>query len=77
MAAKKTKLVGKGILLYTTIVVYLVSAMWIDIIHEKGYLLIDIVICAVLMYACYKIISEEEADTLTNKHIYKGIEDDV
>lgn len=79
MAAKDiTKLVFKGILLYATFIVCLLSAMGIDGIYEKGYFLIDIIICAVLIYACYKTISEEEFNILTFYKLFtdKNEEDD-
>lgn len=60
----KIKLVFKGILLYITFIVCMLSAMGIDDIYDKGYFLIDIVICAGLVYACHKTISEEELNIL-------------
>lgn len=73
----KIKLVFKGILLYTTFIVCMFSAMGIDDIYDKGYFFIDIVICAGLIYACYKTINEEEADILTlNKYLGEPEEDD-
>lgn len=61
----KIKLVFKGILLYITFIVCIFSAMGIDSIYDQGYFLIDIVLCAGLVYACYKTINEEELDILT------------
>lgn len=77
MAADKIILVFKSILLYTTIIVCMLSAMGIDDIYDKGYFFIDIVICAGLIYTCYKTINEEEADILTlNKYLGKKLEED-
>lgn len=78
MAAQdKIKLVFKGILLYTTFIVCMFSAMGIDDIYDKGYFFIDIVICVGLIYSCYKTINEEEADILTlNKYLGEPEEDD-
>lgn len=59
------KLVFKGILLYTTLIVCILSVAGIDSIYDKGYFLIDIVICAGLVYSCYKIINKKEMDILT------------
>ena len=61
----KIKLVLKGILLYITFIICIFSAMGIDSIYDQGYFLIDIVICAGLVYACYKTINEEELNILT------------
>lgn len=73
----KIRMVFKGILLYTTIIVCMLSAMGIDDIYDKGYFFIDIVICAGLIYTCYKTINEEEADILTlNKYLGKKLEED-
>ena len=72
----KITLVLKGILLYTTIIVCMLSAMGIDSIYENGYFIIDIVICAGLIYTCYKTINKEEVDTLTlNKYLGKKLEE--
>ena len=57
-------LIFKGILLYTTFIVCILSVMGIDDIYDKGYFFIDIVICAGLIYACHKTISKEEVDIL-------------
>lgn len=57
-------LVFKGILLYTTFIVCMLSAMGIDDIYDKGYFFINIVICAGLIYACHKTIRKEEVDIL-------------
>lgn len=78
MAAQdKIKLVFKGILLYTTFMVCMFSVMGIDVIYDKGYFFIDIVICAGLIYACYKTINEEEADILTlNKRLGEPEDDE-
>lgn len=76
-AQNKIKLVFKGILLYTTFIVCMLSVMGIDDIYDKGYFFIDIVICAGLIYTCYKTINEEEADILTlNKYLGEPEEDD-
>lgn len=61
----KITLVLKGILLYTTIIVCMLSAMGIDSIYDQGYFLIDVVICTSLIYACYKTINEAELNILT------------
>ena len=73
----KIKLVFKGILLYTTFIVCILSAMGIDDIYDKGYFLIDMVICAGLIYTCYKTINEEELNILLlSNHTEELKEDD-
>lgn len=70
-------LVFKGILLYTTFIVCMLSAMGIDDIYDKGYFLIDMVICAGLIYTCYKTINEEELNILLlSNHTEELKEDD-
>lgn len=72
----KIKLVFKGILLYTTFIVCMLSAMGIDDIYDKGYFLIDIVICAGLIYTCYKTINEEELTILLLSNHTEELEED-
>lgn len=72
----KVKLVLKGILLYTTCIVCLLSMGGIDDIYDKGYLPIDIAICAGLIYTCYKVINKEEIGTLLlDKYLGEGPEE--
>ena len=72
----KIKLVFKGILLYITFIVCVLSAMGIDDIYDKGYFLIDIVICAGLIYSCYKTINEEELNILLLSNHTEELEED-
>lgn len=66
----KTKLVCKGILLYTTIIICIVSAMGLDSIYDEGYLFIALLLCTGLVYLCHKVISGEEIEILTlNKYL--------
>ena len=77
MAANKITLVFKGILLNTTFIVCVLSVMGIDNIYNRGYFFIDVVICAGLIYACYKTINEAELDILTlNKYLGGKLEKD-
>ena len=61
----KIILVLKGILLYTTTIVCMLSVAGIDDIYDKGYFFTDIAICAALIYACRRTISEDDLDTLS------------
>lgn len=73
----KIKLVFKGILLYITFIVCMLSAMGIDSIYDQGYFFIDVILCAGLIYTCYKTINEEELDILTlNKYLGSKLEED-
>lgn len=66
---QKIILVLKGILLYTTFIVCILSVMGIDSIYDQGYFFIDIALCASLIYTCYKTISEKDLETLSlNKY---------
>lgn len=77
MAANKITLVFKGILLNTTFIVYVSSTIGIDNIYNQGYFFIDVVICAGLIYTCYKTINEAELDILTlNKYLGGKLEED-
>lgn len=68
----KIILVFKGILFYTTFIVCMVSVMGIDDIYDKGYFFADIALCAALIYACYKTISEEEFNILSLNKYFGG-----
>ena len=69
---KTIGLILKGILLYATILSYVIFVCGIDYIYDNGYFLSAIIIIATLTYICYNIISEEEADILIgNKFLEK------
>ena len=61
----KILLVLKGILLYTTIIVCIISAASIDSLYDKGYLIIALATCVALIYTCYKVINKEELNILS------------
>lgn len=61
MIIKNTiKLALKSILLYTTFIICILSIIGIDDIYNKGYFLIDMIICVGLIYTCYKTINKED-----------------
>ena len=62
---ERVLLVFKGILLYTTLIVCMLSVMGIDGIYNKGYFFEDILLCTALIYACYKAINKKELSILT------------
>ena len=61
----KFKFIIKGILLWTTAFAVMLFISGVDSIYDNGYFIHSIVICAVLCYACYKLISEEELEKIT------------
>ena len=61
----KILLVIKGILLYTTIIMCIVSTASIDSLYDKGYLIVALATCATLIYTCYKVINKEEFNILS------------
>ena len=67
----KTKLILKGLLLYTTILAITVFISGIDSIYDNGYFTHSFTVCVALCYACYKLISKEEFEVLT---LYKWID---
>lgn len=77
IAKDKIKMILKGILLYTTFIVCIFFIMGIDNIYDNSYFLIDIVLCAGLIFLCKWTISEEEINTiLLTKYFNKFLEDD-
>ena len=62
---KKFKFILKGLLLWATVFAVLLFMSGVDSIYDNGYFIHSIIVCATLCYACYKLISEEEAEVLT------------
>ncbi len=75
MKIDKIKLVLKGILLYTTIAFCTLSIMAIDSIYDKELFFIDIVLCAVLILACYTHLNIKEVETLSFIKYFGGVEE--
>lgn len=73
---KTIKLILKGILLYTTIIVAMLYVCVVDSIYEDGYFLTATGIVALLIYICYKTITEEEADILSGNKLFGELPDD-
>lgn len=61
---KTLKLIIKGILLYSTMLLTVLYIAGIDSIVDNGFFLIATAILASLIYICYKTISEKDANTL-------------
>ena len=62
---KRFKLILKGVLLWVTVFAVMLFISGVDSIYDNGYFIHSIVICAVLCYACYKLIFEEELEKIT------------
>lgn len=59
------KLLLKGILLYTTILVIMLFIMGIDSIFDNSLVLEWILTIAILLILCYKLLSNEDIRILT------------
>lgn len=73
---KTIKLILKGILLYTTMIAAMLYVCVVDSIYEDGYFFPATGIVALLIYICYKTITEEEADILSGNKLFGGLPDD-
>lgn len=62
---KRFKLILKGVLLYVTTFAIMLFILGIDSIYDNGYFIPSIIVCVILYYTCYKLISEEEFEILT------------
>lgn len=72
---KTIKLILKGILLYTTMILAMLYICGVDSIYDNGYFLLATGIVALLIYICYKTITEEEADILSGNKLFGGLPD--
>lgn len=68
------KLIAKGALLYTTSFIVLLFIAGVDSIMDKGFhcFFAWILVCAILVFSCYKLISEDELKKLT----FNNLEDE-
>ena len=62
---KRFKLILKGVLLWITAFAVILFISGVDSIYNNEYFIHSIIVCAVLCYTCYKLISEEELEILT------------
>ena len=72
---KTIKLILKGILLYTTIITAMLYICGVNSIYDNDYFLPATGIVALLIYICYKTITEEEADILSGNKLFGGLPD--
>lgn len=62
---KRFKLILKEVLLWITAFAVILFVSGVDSIYDNGYFIHSIIVCAVLCYTCYKLISKEEFEILT------------
>lgn len=65
------KLFFKGVLLYVTLLICMLTAMGIDSLYDQGYFIWAVIIVAGLIYWCKKIITKEELDILSFDNFFK------
>lgn len=69
------KLILKGILLYATIILAMMYICGVDSIYDNSYFFPATGIVALLIYICYKTITEEEANILSGNKLFRGLPD--
>ena len=61
----KFKFIIKGILLWTTACVTILFIAGVDSIDDNGYFFQTLIVVAVMIFCCYKLISEGEFEVLS------------
>ena len=61
----KFKFTIKGILLWTTVLMTILFVAGIDSIYDNGYFFQTLIAVVVMIFCCYKLISEEEFEVLS------------
>ena len=61
----KFKLILKGILLWITAFVTTLFVLGVDSIYDNGYFFQTLIAVAVMIFCCYKLISEKEFEVLS------------
>ena len=61
---KRFKLILKGVLLWITAFAIALFILGIDGM-SLSYIIVSLIVISILCYACYKVISEDELETLT------------
>ena len=62
---RKFKLIIKGIMLWITTFVAILFVSGVDSIYDNGYFFQTLIAVAVMIFCCYKLISEEEFEILS------------
>lgn len=73
---RKFKLVIKGIMLWVTAFVTILFVSGVDSIYDSGYFFQTLIAVAVMIFCCYKLISEEEFKKVTFYNLLKLDEDE-
>ena len=60
----KTKLIIKGMMVWITILSTLLFITGIDSIYDNGYFFQTLIVIVMMIFCCYKLISEEEFEIL-------------
>ena len=61
----KFKFTIKGILLWTTVLMTILFIAGVDSIYDNGYFFQTLIAVAVMIFCCYKLISEKEFEVLS------------
>ena len=72
----KFKFIIKGISLWTTAFVTILFVAGVDSIYDNGYFFQTLIAVIVMIFCCYKLISEEEFKKITFYNILKLDEDE-
>ena len=70
------KLILKGIMLWITAFVTVLFIAGIDSIYDNGYFFQTLAVVIVMIFCCYKLISEEEFKKVTFYNLLKLDEDE-
>ena len=72
----KFKFIIKGILLWTTAFVAILFVAGVDSIYDNGYFFQTLIAVIVMIFCCYKLISEGEFKKITFYNLLKLDEDE-
>lgn len=67
----KVSLILKGVLLYTALLVSILTVMGVETLYDNGNLLYAISASILLLYWCKKQISREESDILSLNKFFR------
>ena len=70
------KLILKGIMLWITAFVTILFVAGVDSIYNNGYFFQTLIAVVVMIFCCYKLISEEEFKKVTFYNLLKLDEDE-
>ena len=70
------KLILKGVMLWITAFVTILFVVGVDSIYDNGYCFQTFIAVVVMIFCCYKLISEEEFKKVTFYNLLKLDEDE-